>query len=79
MDALALPRLPYMQVTNTHKYNTHILHTTYTTNGEKMSKYKMNKVIITTRTGNASHPRIVAPQEIKKQTKYSTFHYEGKQ
>jgi len=44
-----------------------------------MSKYKMNKVIITTRKGNATHPRIVAPQEIKKQTKYSTFHYEGKE
>ena len=30
MDALALPRLPYMQGTNTHKYNTHVLHTTHT-------------------------------------------------
>ena len=43
-----------------------------------MSKYKMNKVVITTRKGKALHVRKLSPQEIKQKTKYSTFHYEGK-
>ena len=43
-----------------------------------MSKYKMDKVIITTRKGKGSQTRTLSPKEIKPTTKYNTFHYEGK-
>ena len=43
-----------------------------------MSTYKMNKVTITTRKGKALHVRKLSPKEIKEKTKYTTFHYEGK-
>lgn len=41
-----------------------------------MSKYTMDKVTITKRKG--THVRTLSPTEIKKDTKYSTFHYGGK-
>ena len=41
-----------------------------------MSKYTMDKVTITTRKG--TQVRVLSPTEIKKDTKYSTFHYGGK-
>ena len=40
-----------------------------------MSKYTMDKVTITTRKGNV---RTLSPKEIKRTTKYATFHYGGK-
>ena len=43
-----------------------------------MSKYTISKVIITTRKGKGTHVRTLSPTEIKKDTKYSTFHYGGK-
>lgn len=41
-----------------------------------MSKYTMDKVTITTRKG--THVRTLSPKEIKRTTKYDTFHYGGK-
>jgi len=41
-----------------------------------MSKYKMDKVTITTRKG--TQVRVLSPKEIKRTTKYDTFHYGGK-
>ena len=43
-----------------------------------MSKYKMDKVTITTRKGKGAMVRTLSPKEIKKDTKYNTFHYGGK-
>ena len=41
-----------------------------------MSKYTMHKVTITTRKG--TQVRTLSPTEIKRTTKYDTFHYGGK-
>ena len=40
------------------------------------SNYTMDKVTITTRKG--THVRTLSPKEIKRTTKYDTFHYGGK-
>lgn len=63
-----------------HKQHAYVLHTTHTTNGGNMSKtqHTMDKVTITTRTGTGTQVRTLSPKEIKPNTKYNTFHYEGK-
>ena len=43
-----------------------------------MSKYTMDKVTITTRKGKGAMVRTLSPKEIKRDTKYNTFHYGGK-
>ncbi len=44
-----------------------------------MSKlHTMHKVIITKRTDKGTHVRVMSPKEIKRTTKYDTFHYGGK-
>ena len=43
-----------------------------------MSKYIMDKVTITTRKGKGAMVRTLSPKEIKRTTKYDTFHYGGK-
>ena len=43
-----------------------------------MSKYIMDKVTITTRKGKGAMVRTLSPKEIKRTTKYNTFHYGGK-
>ena len=43
-----------------------------------MSKFTINKVTITTRKDKGTHVRTLSPTEIKKDTKFNTFHYEGK-
>lgn len=41
-------------------------------------KHTMDKVTITTRTNTGTHVRVLSPKEIKRTTKYNTFHYGGK-
>ena len=42
------------------------------------TQHTMDKVTITTRTGTGTQVRTLSPKEIKPNTKYNTFHYEGK-
>ena len=42
------------------------------------TQHKMDKVTITTRTNTGTYVRVLSPKEIKRTTKYDTFHYGGK-